>query len=85
MQLGIVGLGRMGAAMRERLRRGGHEVTGFDLNPEVSDVASLHELVDGLDQTTSIVFSEIAVNTGLSDSVFEFEPPAGVDVIGGEG
>ena len=49
MQLGIVGLGRMGAAMRERLRRGGHEVTGFDLNPEVSDVASLHELVDGLD------------------------------------
>ncbi|WP_428101946.1 outer membrane lipoprotein chaperone LolA [Candidatus Rariloculus sp.] len=43
------------------------------------------ELVDGLDQTTSIVFSEIAVNTGLSDSVFEFEPPAGVDVIGGEG
>ena len=49
MQLGIVGLGRMGAAMRERLRRGGHEVTGFDLNAEVSDVASLHELVDGLD------------------------------------
>ena len=48
MQLGIVGLGRMGAAMRERLRRGGHEVTGFDLNAEVSDVASLRELVDGL-------------------------------------
>lgn len=49
MQLGIVGLGRMGAAMRERLRRGGHEVTGFDLNAEVSDVASLGGLVDGLD------------------------------------
>ncbi len=49
MQLGIVGLGRMGAAMRERLRRGGHEVTGFDLNAEVSDVGSLRELVDGLD------------------------------------
>ena len=43
------------------------------------------ELVDGLDQTTSIVFSEIDVNADLSDSVFEFEPPAGVDVIGGEG
>ncbi len=49
MQLGIVGLGRMGAAMRERLRRGGHEVSGYDLNAEVSDVASLGELVDGLD------------------------------------
>ena len=48
MKLGIVGLGRMGAAMRERLRRGGHEVTGFDLNAEVSDVASLEELVTGL-------------------------------------
>ncbi|MCY4615069.1 MAG: decarboxylating 6-phosphogluconate dehydrogenase, partial [Chloroflexi bacterium] len=44
----IVGLGRMGAAMRERLRRGGHKVTGFDLNAEVSDVASVRELVDGL-------------------------------------
>ena len=49
MQLGIVGLGRMGAAMRERLRRGGHEVTGFDLNAAVSDVGSLGDLVDGLD------------------------------------
>ena len=49
MQLGIVGLGRMGAAMRERLRRGGHEVTGYDLNAEVSDVSSLGDLLDGLD------------------------------------
>ena len=49
MQLGIVGLGRMGAAMRERLRRGGHDVTGYDLNAEVSDVASLGDLVEGLD------------------------------------
>ena len=49
MQLGIVGLGRMGAAMRERLRRGGHEVTGYDLNAEVSDVASAQALVEDLD------------------------------------
>ena len=43
------------------------------------------ELVDGLDQVTSITFSGIAVNADLSDSAFEFEPPAGVDVIGGDG
>ncbi len=43
------------------------------------------ELVDGLDQVTSITFSGIAVNPDLSDSAFEFEPPSGVDVIGGEG
>ena len=48
MKLGIVGLGRMGDGMRERLRRAGHEVVGYDLNPDVSDAASLEELVDAL-------------------------------------
>ena len=41
MQLGLIGLGKMGGNMRERLRRAGHEVVGFDRNPEVSDVDSL--------------------------------------------
>ncbi len=48
MQLGMVGLGRMGGNMRERLRRGGHEVIGYARNPKVADVGSLSELVDGL-------------------------------------
>ena len=48
MKLGIVGLGRMGDGMRERLRGAGHEVVGYDLNPEVSDAASLEELVAAL-------------------------------------
>ena len=48
MQLGMVGLGRMGANMAERLRRGDHEVIGYDRNPEVSEVGSLSELVDRL-------------------------------------
>jgi len=30
MDLGMIGLGRMGANMAERLRRGGHRVIGFD-------------------------------------------------------
>jgi len=30
MQVGMVGLGRMGANMAERLRHGGHEVIGYD-------------------------------------------------------
>jgi len=34
MELGMVGLGRMGANMAERLLRGGHKVTGFDPNAE---------------------------------------------------
>ncbi len=48
MQLGLVGLGRMGGNMRERVRRAGHEVVGYDHNPDVSDVASMAELVDKL-------------------------------------
>ena len=48
MQLGLIGLGKMGGNMRERLRRAEHEVVGFDRNPEVTDVASLDELVAAL-------------------------------------
>jgi len=32
MQLGMIGLGRMGANMVRRLMRGGHECVGFDMN-----------------------------------------------------
>src|SRR5690349_19015073 len=34
MELGMVGLGRMGANMVQRLLRGGHDVTGFDPNAD---------------------------------------------------
>lgn len=33
MQIGMVGLGRMGGNMARRLQRGGHEIVAFDLNP----------------------------------------------------
>jgi len=33
MDIGMIGLGRMGANMAERLVRGGHRVVGFDRNP----------------------------------------------------
>jgi 6-phosphogluconate dehydrogenase len=49
MQLGLIGLGKMGGNMRERLRRAGHDVVGYDRNPDVADVASLAELVERLD------------------------------------
>lgn len=49
MQLGLIGLGKMGFNMRTRLREGGHEVIGYDPRPEVSDVASLEELAAHLE------------------------------------
>ena len=48
MQVGMIGLGRMGANMAERLRDGGHDVIGYDRDPDVSQVASLQELVTKL-------------------------------------
>jgi len=48
MHIGLVGLGKMGFNMRERLRRAGQEVTGYDRDPEVSDVDSLAALVEAL-------------------------------------
>lgn len=49
MKIGMCGLGKMGANMAERLRLGGVEVAGFDVNPDVSDVASVQELVASLE------------------------------------
>ncbi|GAB3267854.1 decarboxylating 6-phosphogluconate dehydrogenase [Sinomonas notoginsengisoli] len=45
MHIGLIGLGRMGFNMRERLRRAGIDVTGYDRNPEASDVSDIEELV----------------------------------------
>jgi len=48
MHIGLIGLGKMGHNMRERLRANEIEVTGFDQNPDVTDVANLTELVKAL-------------------------------------
>ena len=54
MQLGMVGLGRMGANLTARLMRAGHEVVVYDVNPEsvsrlegdgATGAASLEDLV----------------------------------------
>ncbi len=48
MELGLVGLGRMGGNMRTRLRRAGHTALGYDRKPDDRDVSSLSELVGRL-------------------------------------
>lgn len=63
MQIGMIGLGRMGANMVRRLQRGGHQSVVFDKSPDalsavqtVGAVAasSLTELVDKLEQPRAI-------------------------------
>ena len=48
MQLGLIGLGKMGGNMAERIRRAGHEVVGYDRSPGKRDVDSLEALVGAL-------------------------------------
>jgi 6-phosphogluconate dehydrogenase len=49
VEIGFVGLGKMGGNMAERLRRGGHTVFGFDRSQSAPrDVGSLEELVQKL-------------------------------------
>jgi 6-phosphogluconate dehydrogenase len=48
MQIGMIGLGKMGGNMTERLRRAGHDVVGYDHHPGRGDVDSLAELKDRL-------------------------------------
>ena len=63
MELGIVGLGRMGANMARRLMRDGHEIVAYDVNPEaVSQLAgagaeaasSLEEMASKLSAPRSV-------------------------------
>jgi len=56
MKIGLVGLGKMGANMRERIRRADIEVVGYDRNQDVSDVASIEALVDALPAGERIVW-----------------------------
>jgi len=48
MDIGLVGLGKMGGNMRTRLRNAGHTVVGYDRNPDLADADSLAAMVEQL-------------------------------------
>ena len=52
--IGMVGLGKMGKNMRDRMRRAGLTVIGYDRNPEVSDTESLEALVEALPKPRAV-------------------------------
>ncbi|UGS33805.1 phosphogluconate dehydrogenase (NAD(+)-dependent, decarboxylating) [Capillimicrobium parvum] len=63
MQLGMVGLGRMGANMVRRLMRAGHECVVYDVDPDsvkrlagegATGASSLQDMVDKLDAPRSV-------------------------------
>ncbi len=68
MHIGLVGLGKMGSNMTERMRRAGLTVTGYDRDPELSDVGSLAELVDVL-PSPKVVWVMVPAGAPTHDTV----------------
>nr|WSY50253.1 decarboxylating 6-phosphogluconate dehydrogenase [Streptomyces sp. NBC_00886] len=85
MQLGLIGLGKMGGNMRERIRRAGHTVIGYDRNPEISDVSDLAELIGKLEapRTVWVMVPAGAPTQSVVDELGELLQPGDTVIDGG--
>jgi len=94
MELAMIGLGKMGANMTERLVKGGHRVVGYDLNPEsvaqivekgAEGAGSLEELASKLPDP-QIVWIMVPAGGPVDqtiESVLPFLRPGAVIIDGG--
>jgi 6-phosphogluconate dehydrogenase len=82
LQLGMIGLGKMGGNMAERLRLGGHQVVGFDFNAEavmrLTDAgnlgaATLEELAQKLKGRRAI-WIMVPQGKPVDDTIAKLEP-----------
>jgi len=82
MQLGLIGLGKMGGNMAERIRLGGHQVVGFDFNAEAVakltasgnvGVSSLEDLAKNLTGRKAI-WIMVPQGKPVDDTIAQLEP-----------
>jgi 6-phosphogluconate dehydrogenase len=93
MQLGMVGLGRMGANLSRRLMRGGHEVVAYDVNADAVrqlesegsiGTGSLEDLVNKLSKPRAAwVMVPAAFAEQTTDALAELMEPGDVVIDGG--
>jgi len=71
MEIGLIGLGKMGANMAQRIRNGGHTVIGYDRSESAPrDVSSLDQLVGKL-TTPRLVWIMVPAGAATADTVSE--------------
>ena len=82
MQLGLIGLGKMGGNMAERLRLGGHQVVGFDFSAEAVakltssgnvGVSSLDDLAKNL-KGRKAIWIMVPQGKPVDDTIAQLEP-----------
>jgi len=82
MELGIIGLGKMGFNMAERLRLAGHKVVGFDFNKDATakltttgslGVNSLEDLVKNL-QAPRAIWLMVPAGDPVDQTIAKLEP-----------
>src|SRR5277367_1628880 len=82
MELGLIGLGKMGANMAERLRLAGHKVVGFDFNADAVakltaagslGVSSLEDLVKNLSAPRAI-WIMVPAGDPVDQTIAKLEP-----------
>lgn len=83
MQLGLIGLGKMGGNMAERLRRAGHKVVGFDFSADavkkLNDagsvgVNSLEDLVKNLDESPRAIWIMVPAGDPVDQTIEKLKP-----------
>ena len=82
MELGLIGLGKMGFNMATRLREGGHTVVGFDFNADVvkkltsdgsTGVNSLEDLVKNL-KAPRAIWLMVPSGAPVEETIAKLEP-----------
>jgi 6-phosphogluconate dehydrogenase len=83
MELGMIGLGKMGGNMAERLRRAGHKVVGFDFSADavkkLSDAgsvgtSSLEDMVKNLTESPRAVWIMVPAGDPVDQTIEKLKP-----------
>src|ERR1700761_2720306 len=83
MQLGLIGLGKMGGNMAERLRKAGHTIVGFDFSADAvkrltdsgsKGVSSLEDLVKNLTDSPRAIWIMVPAGDPVDETIGKLKP-----------